>query len=246
MQSITPNENHSMLRIRTSLLTISLMLVSIATLRAETVDEIINKHLQAIGGADAWKKVSALRMTGTATAQGSEIPITLTMVHEKGFRMDMTLMGMSGYQFITPTEGWSFMPFGGQQKPEAMTADDVKEAADDLDLQPLIDYKQKGSTVVLAGKEDVEGTECYKIMLTSKRGNVKTYFIDPTSFYLIRSVDKIKANGQEHDQTTDFSNFQKLPEGVTLPMTIVSPMGPVTMKKIEVNPKIDESVFKKG
>jgi len=41
------------------------------------------------------------------------------------------------------------------------------------------------------------------------------------------------------------SNFQKLPEGIVLPFTLegVGP-APIVISKIEVNPKIDDAVFK--
>jgi hypothetical protein len=229
------------------ILAVMFALISIATLHAQTVDEIINKHIDAIGGKAAWKKVNSVKMTGTVTAQGAEISIVLTVLNGKGMRQDITLMGMNGYSFVTPTEGWMYMPFNGQQKPEALTADHVKDSQDELDIQgELIDYKLKGHTVELLGKEDVEGTECWKIKVTLKSGKVKTVFFDPTSFYLLREVSKTKANGQEHDQTTNFSNFQKLPEGITVPMTIGSGFGDLIIKKIEINTKIDDSLFKAG
>ncbi|HYM21268.1 MAG TPA: hypothetical protein VEW28_09755 [Candidatus Kapabacteria bacterium] len=229
------------------LLAVILIFITAASLRAETVDEIINKHLDAIGGAAAWKKVSTVKMQGTSTAQGMDINMSFCVAQDKGFRMDITVMGMTGYQIMTPTAGWYYMPFQGQKQAEAMTADDVKESQDQLDIQgKMVDYKQKGSTAEFVGKEDVEGTECYKIKLTLKTGKVITEFIDPSNYYLIREVEKVKANGQEQEQTVNYSNFQKLPEGITVPMSISSGMGEVTIKKIEVNPKIEDSTFKAG
>src|SRR5579864_7872556 len=96
-----------------------LVFMSVTALRAETADEIVNKHIDAIGGRDAWKKINSIRMSGTVTAQGTEVTVTFTAVHGKGVRQDVSLMGMNGYNFVTPTEGWSYMPFAGQQKPEA-------------------------------------------------------------------------------------------------------------------------------
>ena len=224
-----------------------LMFLSIATAHAQTADEIINKHIEAIGGKDAWKKVNSLKMTGSIMAQGTEISVVSSTLEKKGARQDITLGGMSGYAIVTPKEGWTFMPFGGQQKPEAMTAEDVKEAQDQLDVQgELLDYKEKGHTVEYLGKEDVEGTECYKLKVTMKGGLVKTEFIDPSSYYKIREVQKHTANGKESEQTVDYGNFQKLPEGIVVPMSIGTGNGNFTVKKCEVNPKLNESIFKVG
>ena len=229
------------------LFTALFLFICIAAIHAETAEEIINKHIKAIGGIDVWKKITSVKLTGSVTAQGTEINISMVGVQGKGVRQDITIMGMTGYSFLTPTEGWMYMPFNGQQKAEALTADQVKESQDELDIQgELIDYKLKGHTVELIGKEDVEGTECWKLKITLKSGKVKTEFFDPESFYLIREVSKNKANGQEHEQVTNYSNFQKLPEGITVPMTIGSGMGELVVKKFEINTKIEDSLFKAG
>src|SRR5450759_5743929 len=90
-----------------------LSILTIATVGftyAQTADEIVNKHIEAIGGTDAWKKVNSMVTTGTLKMQGAEIPISLTVLNGKGSRQDITVMGMNGYQIVTPTQGWKFMP----------------------------------------------------------------------------------------------------------------------------------------
>jgi len=48
-------------------------------------------------------------------------------------------------------------------------------------------------------------------------------------------MTKNHANGQEVEQTTSFSNFQKQPEGIFVPMTITQQYGDVTISKVEIN-----------
>jgi hypothetical protein len=85
----------------------------------------------------------------------------------------------------------------------------------------LIDYKQKGHVAEYVGMDDFEGTECYKVKLTEKSGKIITYYIDPSNYFIIHSVTLTKANGQETESKTDFTNYQKLPEGIWLPMNII-------------------------
>jgi hypothetical protein len=230
--------------IRTSAIAIVAMLVSVFTF-AQTAEEIVAKHIEAVGGAAAWKKVNSLYYEGKMTVQGAEINLTLTSLNGKGVRQNISVMGMTGYQIITPTAGWNFMPFQGQTTPEAMTADELKQAADDLDVQgKLVDYKSKGHTVEYLGKDDVEGTECFKLKITTKAGNVETVFIDPKSYYIVRSIVKKTANGQESDVPTDLSNYKKLPEGIVVAFSITLPFGEMVISKAEVNKQVDESTFK--
>lgn len=223
---------------------------SVAAVKAQTADEVVNKHIDAVGGAANWKKVSSIVQTGSMSVNGTDISVVRSVSHNKGSRQDISVMGMNGYQILTPTAGWNFMPFQGQTAPEPMTAEDVKESQDDLDAQgSLVDYKAKGHTIELIGSEDVEGTDCFKLKVGLKSGRTETVFIDKKTYNMIKSITVRKANGQEMEMTTTFSNFQKLPEGIIVPMSMNVPIGPgmnvdFALAKVEVNKAIDESIFK--
>lgn len=217
---------------------------------AQTADEIANKHIDAIGGKDNWKKVKTVVMEGNMSFQGVDIAVTTTSVHNTGSRQDLNIMGQDNYIIMTPTAGWMFMPVQGQQSVEPMTEEMVKKGADELDTQgALVDYKEKGHTLESLGKEDVEGTECYKLKLTLKGGKVTTYYIDPSTYLLLKSTAKQEVNGQEIEMTTGFSNYQKLPEGISVPMTISVPLGPgmnadMVINKITINKEVSTDIFK--
>ncbi|MDB5195920.1 MAG: outer rane lipoproteinsorting protein [Flaviaesturariibacter sp.] len=231
--------------------TLRLLLFGILTLaatfaQAQTADEIINKTIEAMGGMEAWNKVTSLRQEGELTVQGGiKVDFVTTVLHNKGMRLDLAAMGLKGYQIMTPTGGWNYMPFQGQTKAEPVTDEQRKESADAYDVQgSFFDYKKKGNTITLLGTEDIEGVDAYKIQVVQKNGKTESLFIDPKSYFIIRSVSKVKANGQEMDQTTTLSNYKKLPEGIFVPMNITLPDGELVVKKVTVNAPIDEAIFK--
>jgi hypothetical protein len=212
---------------------------------SQTADEIIKKHVEAVGGKDNWAKVKSLKMECTMKAQGADIKTTIVQVDKKAMRQDVTVMGMNGYNIITNTEGWSFMPFAGQTKAEPMTADDVKSAQEGLYLQDdFITYKELGKKLEYIGKDDVDGTDCYKLKMIDKDGQETTFYLDADSYYTIKQTQKIKANGKETEATTFYSNFKKLPEGIVYAMNISGGYGQTEVVKLEINPKIDEAIFK--
>lgn len=223
---------------------------SLTAVKAQTADEVVNKHIEAIGGVENWKKVTSMVQTGSMSIQGADIAVVRTVVHSKGSRQDISLMGMNGYMIVTPTAGWNFLPFQGQTAPEAMTAEDLKQSQDDLDAQgSLIDYKEKGHSIELLGSEDVDGTDCFKVKINLKSGRSETMFFEKKGYTLIKSVGSRSANGQEMELTTTYSNYQKLPEGIIVPMSINVPLGPgvnadFMISKVEVNKTIEDSVFK--
>jgi hypothetical protein len=234
-----------MKHIRLSIMAAAMLFSCTIGAKAQSADEIIQKHIAAIGGFDNWKKVSSMKMTGSVNAQGKEIDVAITKLNGKGERFEMAFGGMTNYQVLNTKEGWAYFPAFGQQKPEAMTAEDVKEAQDDLDVTSgLFDYKAKGNQVAFLGKDDMEGTECYKLKLTHKNGKEETVFIDASNYYHIRSTMKLKANGKEMEQKVNYGNFKKLPEGIVMPMSIDQGMGAMAIKNVEINKPIDESIFK--
>ncbi len=211
---------------------------------AQTVDEIVNKHIEAIGGKENWAKVKTLKTEAKMKAQGAEIQMTILQVDKKAMRQNISLMGMTGYSIITTTEGWNYMPFQGQTKPEPMTADDVKNAQEDLQLQnEFISYKEQGKKLEYLGKDDIDGTECFKLKMTDKDAQETTYFMDAGNYYIVKETRKIKANGQEMDDTSTFGNYKKLPEGIVFPMSITSGWGDMEITKLEVNGVIEDSNF---
>ena len=221
-----------------------LVLLCFAKAYTQTADEVIEKHIKAIGGKEAWEKVSTIRQEAVLDANGTEINIELVTAHEKGSRQTISFAGMSGYTIFTPSAGYNFYPWQGHLKPEAITPEEVKENEDNMDAQgPLIDYKKKGHTAEYVGMDEFEGTDCYKIKLLEKSGKIITFYIDPSNYFIIHSVTITKANGQESESKIDYSNYQKLPEGIWLPMNI-SQGNTVKIKKTEINVPVDESVFK--
>lgn len=212
--------------------------------QAQTVDDVINKHIAALGGKENLSKLQNVITEGSLSVQGVEIGVTLTMVNNKLARQDIFVNGMTGFDMLTDKEGWTYMPFNGMQKPEPKTADDVKEGLSDLDIAgPLVDYAAKGNKVELLGKEDVDGTECFKLKVTLASGKDETYFIDPATNMIIRTKKMQKANGQETEVQSDFSDYRDV-EGVKMPYSIGLPFGTLLITSIKVNQTIPESAYK--
>jgi hypothetical protein len=214
------------------------------SLFAQEVDEIVNNHIKAIGGAENWKKVNSMTSELEMKQGGVIIKVTVNQLQNKGVRVDYSVMGQSGYEIMTDKAGWNFSPFEGQTKPEPVTADDVKSSQDDLDIMDkFITYKELGKKIEYLGKDDVEGTECHKITLTDKEGKVSTYYIDASNFHIIKEVAKRKANGKERETTVTFSNYKQLEEGIVVAMSQGGDMGDMETKSVAINKIKDASIF---
>jgi hypothetical protein len=212
--------------------------------QGQTVDEVINKHIEALGGKEKLSKIKNIVMEGSLNYQGTEIALTLTQIHNKLNRQDISVNGMRGFDMLTDKEGWAYMPFMGQQKPEPKPAEEVKLNQADLDLAgPLVDYAAKGHKAALIGKESIEGKNCYHIKMTLASGKIVNFFIDAASNLISRTTDKRNVNGQEIDMQTDLADYKDV-EGVKMAYSITQQYGTTFISSIKVNQAIPESAFK--
>jgi outer membrane lipoprotein-sorting protein len=218
---------------------------------AQTVDEIIAKNVEAKGGLEKLKSVQSLRMTGKMmVGPGMEAPMVIETARPHKMRVEFTFQGMTGIQAYNGTSGWMVMPFMGKKDPEPMSADDLKQAEDQADIDgPLVDYKEKGHQVELLGKDEIEGTPVYKLKLTKKNGDVSTLYLDADSFLEIKAEGKAKVRGQEIEGETTFGDYKEV-GGLVIAHSIQSKMkggqGPgqtITFEKVEINPDLPASRF---
>ncbi len=213
--------------------------------QAQTMNEVIQKHLDAIGGAENYRKVNSVIMKGNIVQGGTKIPVMITVLQNKGARIEYTFNGMTGYQILTDTAGWGFNPFQGQSKAEPITPDEVKKSQDQLDLHDeLLDYDARGIKLEDLGTDEVDGTEAFKIRVTYKSGKQKTIYISKDDYLTLRTTEKTEINGKEFESTSDLSNYKKAGD-VLMPYSISNSLqGTIEIDTIEINPTINPDVFK--
>src|ERR1035438_9569135 len=182
---------------------------------AQTVDEIINKHIEAMGGKEKLAALKTLKMIlSVEFAPGMKAPVTRYAVDGSKMRIEVSIQGMTMIQVITADSGWAINPFGGKKEAERMDKDEVVAMMDECNITgDLYDYKAKGSTVDLIGKEDMEGTEAYKLKVTKKNGNVDYVYLDAKSYLELKVTSKYKFKDKEVEEDRLFSNYKKV-EGI--------------------------------
>jgi len=218
------------------------------TIKAQTADEIISKHTEAIGGKDKLAQVNSVYIESTTEAMGNESPTKTYIINGKDYRNESDFGGQSMVQVVTDKGGWAIMPFGGSSDPTAISDDDYKAVADAIYAgDPLINYAVNGGKAELQGQVKIKDVNAYKIKYTNKYGTEITYYIDPSTWYIIESVKQANMMGQPVTVTTSYSNYQKTDFGMFIPYTIDVGMGQfqmkMTTKKVEVNKVIDPTIF---
>lgn len=218
---------------------------------AQTADELVEKSIKASGGREKIEAIKSARMSGKMSmGQGMEAPLMIETVEPNKFRMEMTFQGMTMVQAYDGKSGWQVQPFMGKTEPEPMNEQEQKAMEKQLeDMDILTKYKEKGHTVELVGKEELEGSPVYKLKLTKKSGEVSNLYLDAETYLLIKQTGKTQMQGQEIETETSLSDYKEV-GGVLYPHTIQTkiPSMPggvmaMTFEKIEPNPDIPSSRF---
>jgi hypothetical protein len=224
---------------------------------ALTAAQIVDRSVAARGGLAAWRAVNTLTLTGRMDAGGKpnvELPFVMKMKRGHKSRLELGFRDQTALQVYDGERGWKVRPFLNRNEVEPYTADEAKAAATFEELDgPLVDYAQKGTRIELIGMEKLEGTDAYKLRLTSRAGTVRHLWIDARTFLERRLEGEAKkVDGKLRAVSVYFRSFTT-EKGLTTPRVletvIEGPKQPVirkmTITKVDVNEPMQDALFKK-
>jgi hypothetical protein len=231
------------------LLTTALLLTTGAF--AQTVTDVVNKHITAIGGLDKIKAVKSAQYDQHMTIAGMEMAGKTVVIVGQAMRSDVTVMGREITQVINGDKGWSINPMQGGSAPQDIPADQVALSKGNTELTGLqLAYASlKGFPMVLKGTEKMGTADRLRIDVTRPEATV-SYYLDPQTYFITNTKATVTVNGQKVDVESAFANYKPV-EGVTIPFSVdlKAPGMPsnliTTIDKVVLNPVIDPAVFAK-
>lgn len=234
---------------RTLPLLLAAVILVPAGARAQNVDEVIAKWIQARGGMDKLKSIQTERTTMKFHAGPFEAAVVEINKRPDKVRQNFILQGMAQVQAYDGKTGWQLNPFEGRREAELMSADDAKGLIEEADMDgPLVDYAQKGHKAELVGHDSVEGTDCFKIKLTLKTGDVRYIYLDTDSLMEIKQDEQTMVRGAIRETETYYGDYEQV-DGLYVPFAIESgrkgdtDRQKLTVEKAEFNVPVDDAVF---
>lgn len=220
---------------------------------AQTVDEIVTRHIAARGGRDKLASIQTVKMTRTvASGIGTTLKVIVYKKRPNLMRVEqgpaqpgatMTPRGINGDAV------WDMVQ--GKAVPrQAQLAAESREVDGDFDGL-LVDWREKGHTVTLAGREAMPSGEAYKLTVTLKSGLVRAIYLDAKTYLDRRHTGVLNLpNGRRFDITIDYDNWRDV-EGVKFPFDIMEERTgkePVVTlvtytDTIEINVPMDDGLF---
>ena len=216
---------------------------------AQTADEIIAKHVEARGGMAKLKAIDTVRIERTVAAVFNDIEVLIIKKRPDLYRSEQTPEGSSN----TIVRGFSDAAWelagGTTTVRQGAGAVEQREVDGDFDGF-LVDYRDKGHTVALEGREKVGGAEAWKLKVTLKSGAVRYVYLDAVTFLERRHETTIELAPDRRVATTiTFGDWRDV-NGVKFPFSIEEERDAPGQtfvhytKKIEVNVPVDDALFR--
>ena len=222
---------------------------------AQTADEIIEKHLAATGGRQTLAKITSRVMTGTVvlTTPVGEISGPLE-VYAKApnksrtlIKLDISALGggsVTSDQRFDGTTGYLIDTFNGNRE---ITGAQLQAMRNGWFPSALLNYREHGVTVALAGQEKIGAKDAFVMVVTPKEGPVTRMFIDADSFMIVKTVTPLNVPPiGDIEQTVELSDYRDV-DGVKVPFAVRTSNAAqavrATISDVKQNTPIDDSMF---
>jgi outer membrane lipoprotein-sorting protein len=215
-----------------------------------TADQIVQKHVEALGGIAKLNAIQTLVVSGKASILGqTEAPLTIQVKRPNLLRLEMTFQGKTVVQAFDGDIAWTINPLGNSE-PKQSSEEDTRAAQESSDFigGNLVDYKSKGNAVELVDTEDVDGIAVYKLKITEKSGSVEFDYLDAKRFLPIKTEGRRKQLGTEVLYESRIGDYKPV-EGVLMPFRVKQMVNgrlamEITIEKMDANVPVDKAVFK--
>jgi hypothetical protein len=225
-----------------SLLALGLTLLLSIPVMAEDLQQILDSHFEAIGGLEKIRSIESARVVGKMQMQGMEAPLTVVMKRPGKARVEFSIQGMTGVQATDGTTYWQVMPFLGKTEAEPMSGEEANDLKEQADMDgPLVDWKEKGHTLELVGREEVEGTGCWKLRLVTAGGDERFYFLDEEHYVLLQITGKRKIQATEVETVTTFGDYKDV-DGILAPHVMETSVKGTPFKQVFTFDKLEHNV----
>jgi len=224
---------------------------------AQTADDVIDKHLAALGGRAAIAKLTSRSLAGTMTfsTPAGDVSGTIEIMNQPPnkvrtlTKLDLSSQGVGVVVVEQRFDGTSGYVLDSIRGNRDITGNQLENLKNTVFPSPFLNYKERGVTIDLGEREKVNGRDAYVLIVKPKSGSISRQFIDAESYVTVRLVLKLDVpEAGEVEQTTEFSDYREV-DGVKIPfgirVTSALQNFSISVTKVEHNVKIDETLFSK-
>jgi len=208
-----------------------------------TADQILDKYLAAVGGADALMKIKTRVQKGTIDAMGKQSPIE---VYSEAPNKRVSISHMNGGSSVTAFNGevgWLTIP-GGVHR---MTTAERESASVDAQMYFAARVREMYKEFHVRPGEEINGRATYLVAAEATPGHptIQMYFDQETGL-LLRLIRCTETALGKNPAEVDYADYKET-DGVKIAYrwTLVRPNGAFTIHidQVQQNVPIDKKLF---
>ncbi|KPM32865.1 Insulinase-like:Peptidase M16, C-terminal precursor [Croceitalea dokdonensis DOKDO 023] len=205
-----------------------------------TANDVLNKYIEAIGGAEKVNAITSLKLVYEGEAMGSKIKVEEKRTADK--LAQTTYMNENPMMGVVAKGDELFMKQGGNKMPlpEDMKADMMNTMGIFVEQALLAN-----GTAKLAGIEQVDGKDAYKLEVPGKITQTSLFY-DVETGLKVKEAAVITMNGQSQNQSGMLKEYKEI-DGIMFPSIKTQSMGPqeieVTLLEAVINQGVTDADF---
>ena len=208
--------------------------------------EIINRHIEAIGGRQAVLAHKSMRATGTLSipSAGMSGPFEIqSAANPNRFVLKSSIAGIGEIsEGFDGTHAWSLNPMTG---PTLKTGKELEQTKLDADFHSELRDPKNYPEVKTVEKTTFGGRECYKVSVKRIDGVEDFDFYDAATGLRAGSIIKRQSSMGPMEMTNiegDYKKFGKLTQATSMTQQMMGMEQKMTLTSVEFD-KVDPAVF---
>ncbi|MBU1053565.1 MAG: hypothetical protein KKC46_07015 [Proteobacteria bacterium] len=201
-----------------------------------SAEQIIDKHIEATGGKKALEKINNSITEMKITLLQDKIEGKITFYKQRPNRFySFTELDFSGVPIVEEmgTDGnivWKIEPrtsgriVAGEERANIL----INHAFD-----ALVSWQTYFKNIQYAGMEDINGKNCYKVVMTPFQGGQRTYFFEKDTYLLIKIIVPAQIAGNRNKLESYLSDYRKI-NGLWIPYNLLQVIGGKEMFKLVI------------
>ena len=172
-------------------ISVLLVLVLSVAVNATTLDEIMTKHIEALGGSENLDRIESSRSVASISTAGMEGTATFTYKRPDKMRSDVDLPLAKMTRVIDGDDMW-MTDLNGQ--PRSMSGEESREAITEIFLAngDYLKEEFRGTAVKYIADETVDGKLYHQLLIAPPDGLEMKLFIDSESYLIALSEARVQ------------------------------------------------------
>ena len=215
---------------------------------APTVEQILDRYVQALGGRAAIEKLNTREAVGTFTIAGTPLKGTVESYGKAPNKLAIftRVPGLGDiFEGYDGTVSWSFDPTNGLRE---RTGLELAQSQFDAEFYKDMKLKELYSKMELKGTEKIGGREAYRIIATAPKGSPEKLYFDVQTGLLVRN-DAVREGPQGKTAFEVYFDDYREVDGIKFPFvqrwTTSDYSATIKYDSVKHNGAIDDSKFSK-